>query len=164
MSRWRDDVAFLNLTTFAGIAPGASHWYASIEFREERTDLTHVISARESAAMNKSDSRWDREAGWSPGDRTSRYRSKEDAIRVAREGWREIAPDAKILIEGSSGYAEPQPVLDGLPVEIMDELNALFQRCEDLGWWDDGRIDQVKKISEEWFGTLAGALKEEVGG
>ena len=163
MSDWRDDVAFLGLTSFLGAVPGASHWYASIEFNRESIDLDHVISVREAVAMNKSDNRWSRLSTWTPGDETSRYRSKEDAIRVAREKWREIAPDAKILIEGSSSYAEPQPVLDGLPVEIMDELNALFQRCEDLGWWDDGRIDQVKKISEEWYGTLAGALKEEVG-
>lgn len=158
-SYWRDSIAFLNLTSFMGTIPGASHWYASLWFNKEKVEVAHELSTREAALMNKSDGK-DIDGGfiWSPGDRISRYRSKEDAIKVAKETWREIAPEAKVLIEGESYIAEPQPILDGLPVEIMDELNALFNKCESLGWYDEGNDAEVEKIYEKWKAKI----KEEL--
>jgi len=150
-SYWRDSIAFLNLTSFAGAVPGASHWYATLWFNKERHEVAHELSQREAALMNKSDGK-DADDGfiWSPGDIASRYRSKEDAIRVAKEKWSEIAPEAKALVEGENYVAEPQPILAGLPVEIMDELNALFNKCESLGWYDEGNDADVEKIYDEW--------------
>lgn len=158
-SYWRDNVAFLSLTSFMGVVSGASHWYASIWFNKEKFEVAHELSTREAALMNKSDGK-DIDGGfiWSPGDRISRYRSKEDAIKVAKETWREIAPEAKVLIEGESYVAEPQPILDGLPVEIMDELNALFNKCESLGWYDEGNDAEVEKIHKTWKAKI----KEEL--
>ena len=157
-------IAFLSLTSFMGAVPGASHWYANIWFNKERTDLDHAISKREAAVMNKSDNRFDRESTWSPGDVTSRYGSKEDAIKVAKERWREIAPDAKVLVEGDSFVGEPQPVLEGLPDETMNKLNALYQVCEDLGWWDGKNTEEVEKNNQEWFALLSIACNGEESG
>jgi hypothetical protein len=150
-SYWRDNIAFLNLTSFVGAIPGASHWYATLCFNKERNEVAHELSQREAALMNKSDGK-NADDGfiWSPGDIASRYRSKEDAVRVAKEKWREIAPEAKALMLGDIYVGEPQPIIAGLPVEIMEELNALFNKCESLGWWDEGNDAEVEKIYEEW--------------
>ena len=154
-SYWRDNIAFLNLTSFMGALPGASHWYANIWFNKERIEVAHELSKREAALMNKSDGKDVKgDYIWSPGDSISRYRSKEDAIRVAKEKWREIAPEAKALIEGESYVAEPQPILDGLPAEIMDELNILYQQCESLGWYDEGNDAEVEMIYKTWIARL----------
>jgi len=45
-------------------------------------------------------------------------------------------------------------VLDGLTPEAVNELNALHQQCEDLGWWDEGNDKQVAAIWPEWKDTL----------
>lgn len=161
-SYWRDNIAFLNLISFMGAVAGASHWYAHIDFDGERTDLNHELSRREAALMNKSDGK-DADDGfiWSPGDMTTRYRSKEDAIKVAKEKWREIAPEAKALIEGEIYVAEPQPILDGLPKEIMDELNGMFDTCEALGWHDEGHFAEVREIYKTWVARLSEILGEK---
>lgn len=154
-SYWRDNVAFLSLTSFMGAVPGASHWYANIWFNKEKVEVAHELSTREAALMNKSDGKdFEGDFIWSPGDTVSRYRSKEDAIKVAKETWREIAPEAKVLIEGESYVAEPQPILGGLPVEIMDELNTLYQQCESLGWYDEGNDAEVEMIYKTWIARL----------
>lgn len=159
VKNWRDEIAYLGLTSFIETNPIASHYYADITFQDEKYDLLHKLSRREAADMNKSDGKKaDNTLSWSPGDELSRYTSKDDAVLHAKRQWRKLVPDAQVLIEGSAAYAEPQLVLDGLAPETTEELNKLYQECEDLGWWDDGNTKEVKAISKRWHDVIKNSL------
>ena len=160
--RWEDSVAYLTLTSFEGVLAFASHYYATIKYRDEEHDVEHKLSSREAADMNKTDGRSGVETPWSPGDSTSRYRSKDDAIKHALLTWRELVPNAKVLILGSLVYSEPQPILDGLS-EIAKDLNDLHQQCEDLGWWDGSNKPDVLAATQLWEELINNALMGDAG-
>ena len=158
--RWQDTAAYLELLKFDGV-PWAKHYYAHINFNGERHDLYREITTREAADLNKADNAM---LGgllhWAPRDQSSRYLDEDHAVREALKQWREMCPDARVLIQGDYCVAQPQLVLDGLGEVVTGAANYLFNKCEELGWWDEGNEDEVKRLDEKWHRLIRVTLED----
>ena len=143
------EIAYLRLSSYAIV--GGRHYYATLSCGRKEKELVKTLTAIEAATLNR------RERGfeYEDGDTTGRFRSRDEAIAVAREKWRESFPNAKVLISGRDYVSEPQLILDGLSEELRERLNGIYQHCEELGWWDGGYREAVEKLSEEWCGLFS---------
>lgn len=85
------------------------------------------------------------------GDETSTFFDRESLIAEAIRQYKTWAPNAEILVEGSSGTIEPMVILDWPDhEEEAAKINQMFEECEEIGWFDGGERERYEEIEEEW--------------
>lgn len=147
---WREQVVFLEILSYRGVGVGI-HYYGHLKFEGNRLDLERKMTPHQAATMNKRDGV--EYIAWKAGDLTSRLDTKEEAYGLARSAWKEFAPNALALVQGSSAIAQPIEILDGLPEEQIQELNEIWEEFEEHvygegsdGVWDD----KTEELETEW--------------
>ncbi len=152
--RWQEQVVFLEILSFIGFGVGI-HYYGHLEFEGNRLDLERKMTPHQAATMNKLDGT--EYIAWKAGDLTSRLDTKEEAYGLARSAWKEFAPTALALAQGSTAIAQPIEILDGLPEEQIQELNKIWEEFEEHvygegpnGVWDD-KTDELETNWKTYF-------------
>lgn len=137
-------ICYLEIRTFKGAAPGASHYFGSLYCREEKSkDLTYTLSILQARALNKtqgyaedSDREEDRWC-WEPGKASNTFLNEKHILDYAKKVWRKEAegfPNATILIRGDHCICDPQePIAWAKTAEaekLAEQLLAIWQEYE----------------------------------
>lgn len=137
------NVVCIEISSFAGVCPGASHFFAQLCSRDLRIELTHALTRPQALELNKKlETRLFR-----AGNHSSTFFSQQEIIDEAKEVWRQHFPDAKVLILGRIAVCEPQHVLVG-PRGYQGPVNRLAKRREKLEWFSD--LKELDAICAEW--------------
>lgn len=125
---------------------GGLHFYGTLIRHEDEkrktVEVVKILSQAEANLLGKT---------YEKGDLSSRFRVRDRLRQAAVAQYKRHWPRATYLMEGQLAVVEPQLVLDG---PGKDELNALYEKCELLGWWDKGHIEEVEEICEAWQALL----------
>ncbi len=122
----------------------AEHYYAWLECKKVRHDLTHVLTQSEADRLNR------REPGvnYVAGGTSSQFFDEERLKRAAIEQYKKVFPGATLLVYGDQITHEPQPILDG-PLRIKSKINELADAARAINWWEDDE-DAMQIIQDEW--------------
>lgn len=138
-------IIHLQLRTWIGLSPGASHYYAELKPGDgEPVSLGYKLSEAQAAAVNKAAREsWFKSFQYHPGDWYEGFSSKSHAIEIAKSVWRKHFPNGTFLLLGYTVNVEPKPILDGT-VENLDDLkneaSRIIEACEKLGWYDNSKV------------------------
>lgn len=165
-------VVFCDITTFMGSASlGAQHYYGKIEYKPYdgglEEDLYIRLTQRAAIEHNKGLQRFGRPSREfvKAGEITANFMDKETLRETAikcfhdgqmRDRWDEkdiqFPVKAIFLIEGDTGYAQPQAILACRPgfEQYMEQLNALFE-AGDGWWWEKDTSNHLDDLSSQWY-------------
>ncbi len=135
----------LSLSTFAGIAPGASHWWCRVRWEDE-AGKDHEASAERGRGAARSERFDTRAAAAAAGLRMVR--------RLAAAGGHRY-----IVTEGTWGIADPRRCLSA-PGNLKSRLNLLWRRFEALDGWDGPKAGwpAVQAVCDSWS-SLVGSRR-----
>jgi len=155
-------ICILEIRTFAGRVPGASHYFGSLYHESlyksgkgSSFDLTYKLTILRARAMNKSQYLGEFNPEWTPGDCTfeweagsecNAYFSEEEVIAAAREAWREKFPEAKILLVGDHLSCGPQEILSYAPDVDIAPFQAIYDKAKAINFYDG----PLKTRKEDW--------------
>lgn len=136
-------VGVLHVTTWKGSGTvwWAQHYYARLKFNGEEDDIDYVMNAEEAEKLSEDDFKW------KAGDTTGRFFTEEKLRAAAEEQAR--AKGVTWLIEGESCVCDPQKIIFGADQAIVDQLNAIYAKCEANDWWE-GDEPTMEALSKEW--------------
>ena len=160
-------ICVLETRTFVGAAPGASHYFGSLWCNENSHDLTHELSHTRARAMNKSQYLGEYDAGgesggfvWEAGMECNSYFSLEEVIAAGKEKWKEVFPEARILLTGPAwahSVCDPQEPLAFSDAwagaeYVFRKLTELFESANQVDFWDGCKenVAAMKLIAKEW--------------
>ncbi len=130
-------ICYLEIRTFKGSAPGASHYFGSLYCRGEKSkDLKYTLSILQARAMNKTQG-YDDDSGWrwEPGKECNTFLNEKHIIDHAKKVWRKEFPAATILIRGDHCVCDPQePIAWTKTAEtekLAEQLLAIWQEYEE---------------------------------
>lgn len=144
-------VVRLSITTWVGYSLGASHYYGDMLpmwMLRGSVNLSRKLSAKAAQHMNKTDEVHRRNTGfrWRPGMETQRFDSEDGVIAEALRTWRELFPDADVLLLDKEGVTSTSRVLDTRDPELMQELRTLLAH--------QGRWGPTGDWYEKWHAAL----------
>lgn len=158
---WRAD-----LTTFAGYAYNAEHYYAKLLSPCGRWEIEYGMSADQAKIFDDKD-QWSIQ--YKEGDATGRFFSKEAAEQAAIVAFQSVceAPSKDLLLKGMWSAMDPSRPLAG-NTELVTACERLFLAAQECGFWE-GDEKAMAKICEEWDALMAPLNKHypdrnEVGG
>jgi hypothetical protein len=151
-------VAKLEVTSWAGVAIGAEHFYGSFNWCDESNDfkehrLTKTISQKEASYLNKKmagentdyiDSRY-RE-----GDEVNCFDTVEEVRKVAMKNWRDIT-GCDLLLGGSFACASVEFALDGPDQDVVDRINDLYKQAVEIDFYEDEELEDQMNLIDELF-------------
>lgn len=143
----RKHIVFLQITEWRGAWYSGDHCYGKLVNEGDSVDVEYTLTAADARGLNRADHR----ATYKEGSISGRFMSREKLIARALEIWQEKFPQATYLLAGWFIYADPQPVLAG---PCKDELNTLYDRAEQIGWYDGGHKEEMYQIDKEWNDIL----------
>jgi hypothetical protein len=146
-----EEIINLVISSFCGISIGAEHYYAKLvdynncsESFELKRKITEVKEAR-----------WlSKKVGYKGAYKVGfviECFATEDAVKKeARKQYKKFFPNAKVIILGRTGIAQPQPIFLG-PRNFKKVVNDLYKRFDDIGQFSDPENDELaEKICAEW--------------
>ena len=140
-------IVYLEISSYRYIGLGR-HYYGRLHCGNKHIDVTRKLGAPEAAVIrSQTGQKWP-----CAGDTSIAFHLEDDVVIRALQVWRDEFPEGILLIRGSAVYAEPQRALAG-PLALMAEINAMYQRCEELGWWDTQvteHEDEMLEICDRW--------------
>lgn len=146
----KNNIVYIETSTWSGISPGAIHIYAELRCNGESISLTKKLSARSAATVNKS-----REGllyrPFKAGDDVDFFDSYEEIEKIALRQWKKEFPDAEILILGSASACDPQKVLFHPTPNVIIEANQLYDEFESFeGYQYKKNWPKAEEIQEQW--------------
>jgi len=129
--------------SFEETAWGGQHSYGRLKcggVDNRPIDMEYVLSQADADNLNRAD----RYHNYRAGETSGRFCSKAALHAAAIACYQSHFPGARFLIEGDPGTYDPQYILDG-PERIVDVVNGIFQRCEELDW-----CDRHKRLNAAW--------------
>lgn len=138
-------VAYCDMVTWEGTCANGRHYYAHIGFGDERIEVVHPITATEAKSLNRHDGI----CTYDEGEESGRFFSEKDLKGWAIQCCEVAFPDVELLVYGSYRVAEPQPILFG-PSDVVEEINQMFARGEEIGFYDGGHESEWDDIVERW--------------
>jgi len=142
-------IVHLVIQTYSGIVAFAQHYYGYLTAKgsSKRVDLSHKLTAHQSANLNRADGPG---ANWKPGQTTGRFETEDEVRATAIRSYKEHFPGAVALVEGSPTYSGPHEILDGPPTFVQAGAD-LFAEAEEIEWWDHRENDDLMgEICDEW--------------
>jgi len=139
-------LAFLNITSWRGMATGAAHYYGAIRHNGECHEIKRTLSVREARVLNKQRGE---PFAYEGGDETNCFDSEAEIVETALKIWQNLYPTAPVLVLGGHCVAEPQPCIAG-DAGIMAKINAWNTEADEIGRCENGgkRMDE---ISDEYW-------------
>lgn len=136
--------AYLTITTWANVVPGASHYHGSIHIDDKQIRVEQVLNERLVKQFNIEEQRSGSRYRYLLGDTITRFFDEESLIASAIEM---VGPDT-VLFNGDKAILDPLSVLVG-PEPFKTEANALVAEAEANDWWE-GDEAAMKDIYERW--------------
>jgi len=136
-------VCYLRTSTFVGTVAWAIHWYGKLICGKKEVHVLYTLTQGDAERLNKADPSTN---PYAAGDTTERFFSKIELLTAAVAQWQQTR--ARFLIQGDPATWEPQWVLAG-PEDVRTRINAIFAKCERLGWWDKNP-DKVGRLTNQW--------------
>ena len=147
MKNYRNKMAALRVTTWAGYDASASHYYGKLSFYDG--------DEYQSIELERTPTEEDRkkhleETGWKLHEDTPmvKFDTYEDLKKEAIKEYKNLFPEAEILLEGG-GYAQPEEILDAPTKELFTEGNRIYDEAEKSGGWDVNE-KLMEELVEEW--------------
>lgn len=121
-----------SVLSFVGVAPGASHYQATLTGAGAKWRVEWPMDAATAARRTRRDTSFREYAGeWS-----QRFNSEADVVAAAVAAWAAVAdPTTDLLVRGLAAEAEPDTALAG-PPELVVATQALADKAEAIGWYD----------------------------
>lgn len=152
----RGDLITLEILTWVGYDGDATHYYGEIKgYCKDNFcsfELKNKLTAEAVEIINKEDGH----ISYSAGDMTKRFNTEEELIEEAKLRWKEIFPDAKVLVEGQWATIEPKVILDGIDPKIAERLNARVTRYKKI---KDGDFEKQEAAYDKWAAILLEAIQ-----
>ena len=154
-------VCYLRINTWVGSSVCcAEHWYGKLvcgpqDARE--IEVQYILTREDAKRLEEGDPCPTNP--YKAGETSSRFFSKAALLKAAIACWKTHFPNARFLIEGDPSTIEPQWILDG-PEDVRVRVNALFEECERLGWWDGPDEEQVRRLSNQWEGIWKRSIQK----
>lgn len=160
-----DTLVFLSMMSWSDIAAAhAEHVYGSLQGNHTRTeyDVYRILSESDAIEINQKDNNRSVAFGfgcpaftWKAGSKYTGFDTETTVIEQAKTIWKDLFPEAKFLILGSSHVASPQEIIAGdLDNPIVEKINALVKEYKDPNKMKKALFCQV-------FGQLMNELKKE---
>jgi len=148
-------VAYLTLSTYAGLVAGASHHMARLRGPDrEEIDVVYTITKRDAKKLNQQNKESDDPYRYKVGSTCNRFFDREDALaealKVANAKW----PTDLILYQGNAAVCDPQPMLIG-PEPLKSLVNGMVAEAEAIDWYE-----QDEKAMDAIFKRYQALLKE----
>lgn len=154
-------IATLEISTWRGVSIGAVHYYGKIRcYPSEVPDLdiervltkdaAFKLTKQKNAGRNPERCWFD----YSEGDKSNEFDSKDEIREIALRVWKEHFPDAVMLQEGRSAVADPQRVLAADDPKLMIKFNKMWERAEEIGYYDGGHEEEMCKISNKYWSIV----------
>jgi hypothetical protein len=149
-------VVYCKISSWKGRVPGADHYYVDLErrkagggYKRDQEKVWHTLTLSEAERVNRRgrDRHLD-DKSWEAGEEVGYFFSRDRAVKGAVKAYKTIFPGAIILVEGTMGTYQPQPILDG-PQEDMEAINDLVEMAEAIDWWEEDE-EAMRAICDEW--------------
>lgn len=137
------DFCYLKISSFAGYAIGAKHYYGTLLFNNKDYELSRKLTEYERKKLNLNDGHF----SYRKGSSTYRFNNKKEIIKVAKELWKKKFPKAMCLVLGSEGIAQPQKIIDGYE-KIVKSVNKLYNDSLKCKGWENNKV--MEKICKKW--------------
>lgn len=142
-------IVYLETTTYkGGPCYWATHYYGRLVSDDgdlDHVDLEFTLSASQAEKMTAGDEGYT----YREGDHSMRFESEDAVIALALATYKQHFPEADILVLGCHSTCEPRPILDG-PSPLKEQVTAMYEKCEKLGWWDGENEAKCLRIDKEW--------------
>jgi hypothetical protein len=162
-------VVYCKISSWVGRVQSAEHYYVDLSCGRysdsDRVDrvVRHNLTQSEADRLNRRDGisrkELDIQTAWEAGEEVGYFFSRERAVRGAIAAYKELSPDAILLVEGNISTYEPQLILDG-PPEARKALNELYERAEANDWWE-GDEEAMQAIMDDWREILVPEFEEK---
>lgn len=151
-------IAYLEISTWAGVAFDARHYYGRLVYENNAGRASEEVSFKLNEGMAGYMNMLDRHSTYRAGDDCTRFIAPQEVVEAGIALFKSKF-QAGVLLEGSPVYAEPHKVLCvvGLPDELMTEGNALFEQneaCHSAGGWDKHEAD-MNRLCDQWSALIA---------
>lgn len=138
----KDTIVYLSMMTWKDIASAcAEHVYGTLQGNVTLTEkeVYRILTESEAAEINKKENIRADAMGlghhgfaWKEGSKYKGFYTETEVIEQAKKVWKELFPDAKILILGTNYVCSPQEILDGdMESQIIKDINALVKEYND---------------------------------
>lgn len=143
--------ATLEITNWAGISIGATHFYAHIWIDNDKIELEAPLSAKEAKYLNKNDKYG---ARYKVGMMSSRIGTEKAARQAGLEYFLgHKKPHHKVLLVGDYATCDAQEILWMKDNKYMQKLNAMHgileMMCGD-SYDPYGEIQGYEELQKEW--------------
>lgn len=148
-------VAHLEIKTYAGTVPGASHYIARLRFGDEvDINVEHKLTARSAAKLNRDERRQGAfKTSYKAGQTSTRFEEREEAIRTGVAIFeRELLPKgADLLLLGSRVVCDPLPVIAFRPglADLAARLNEISEAADKNDRWE-GDEARMQQLCDSW--------------
>lgn len=145
-----EHIVFLTITSWAGLALGARHYYGRLRPLEgdEREDVTYTMTKEDAFEFNRIE-KVPECIGYEEGEKNARFSSEAAVIFAARKQFKVDFPKAKVLVLGDCAVCEPQRILVG-PRDFKREINILSKARDRLDWDIKEDRPELEEISRQW--------------
>lgn len=150
------NIAYISISSYAGFAPNASHFYGRLRIGTEEVDLSYAMTRDQAARFNKDGRRTGDDFINRPGDVTCRFFSEED-VRAAAIQEVKNRPEVDLLLEGSKYICDPMPVLWAKDEEFGQRLQELYLEAKSVKFWERDE-KAMEEISQRWGATICNIL------
>jgi hypothetical protein len=144
----------LEIESWCGVSIGAVHCYGNLLYDDadgkfQKVEIRRTLDADGAIKMmkQKNDNRnpdyW---VEYSAGDTTECFDGSGEIKEIARKRWKELCPDAGLLICGRFAVGDPQEIIDADDPEVMKLINEMCDHAELIGGYE-GDFETMKKIS-----------------
>lgn len=150
-----DKIKFLQVTSFVGLDPDASHFYGKI--KGDKLDVSRELTEEEAMKLASDDGDINQYFLY-VNEGTIRFDTLEQLYGAAVRRLVELGWDNCVLLEGEHYIAQPQRTIYAKDQTFYD-LNDLFDRFKKLEW-DSAEEEEKGKISLEWVKLLLSKLEK----
>jgi hypothetical protein len=152
-------ILHVEITTWAGMSIGATHYYGKIEFpyddHKDSIELNFILTKRDVILLNK------KERMYAPtfrtkyiiGEPSSRFDTKEEIERAGIKYYEEnLKKEYSLLVLGGKGVIEPQKIIaynckSSSQIKLIEKINKI---AEQYDYDDDCDTDHNEALNKKW--------------
>lgn len=150
-----DMICYLRVSSWVGIGIGATHVYGKLSHGNRTIDLERKLTHKEATELTEKDFPNKDTRGWlfyKPGTLTTRFDSRAQLIRVAKQVMKKEFPNCTVMLEGDWG--NPSRAIVG-PDWFVKEANKLYRKADRLGFYNKRSNKHIMdEIYKQWHNLL----------
>lgn len=139
--------AFLEIRTWVGSDPNASHYDGSLVFLKDgeriRVVMEKVLTEEDCIFLNEKYKDDEYRSAYRPGDESSQFFSQKALEDFTLDFVLKHELKFEVIFWGRSQYCTPEGLILA-PQPLMDKANTLYRRIKDLELLDDEKWDKER--------------------